>query len=175
MTSHGGRRRRRPTRQNKARGRTPLGTGFLAAALAVAAPATAAPPCWSPAERVAVAVRVLQSELTLGALVCGHRDVYSDFVSRQSEDLKAHGAALIGYFDRAYGGREGQRKLDALATRLANEASSRKTEWTADYCAFLRALTERAAGLAPGKLGLFAAAQPHARKTATQDACLAAK
>ena len=145
-----------------------VGVTALAAAMNASAATQA---CWTSVEADAVAVRVLQSELTLGALVCGHQDVYAKFVQRQAPALKAHSAALIEHFRRAYGEPEGQRRLDTLATRLANEASTRKTDWTADYCAFLRALTERATATPPDKLGAFAAVHPHARRTAADGAC----
>lgn len=147
----------------------------VAILLATAAPGVAAAACWSEAGRAAVAVRVLQSELTLGALVCGHRGAYARFVERQEAELRRHGEALAAHFHGAYGPAEGERRLDAFATRLANEASGRKTAWTSDYCAYLKALTDRAAALPPDRLAAFAAAQPNARRTAAEGACAAEK
>lgn len=148
----------------------------LAGGLAFTAPGPAlgleAPPaCWSKAAAEAVAVRVLQSELTVGALACHLPAAYARFVDRQGPALGRHGGALTAHYRRAYGDKIGQRRLDALVTRLANQASARKTGWRSGYCDFVRALLVHATAAAPGRLGAFAARQPHAEAALNEGAC----
>lgn len=145
----------------------------FAAVLCCAAVAAKAEPCWPPATADAVAVRVLQSELTVGALACGAPEPYAAFVRNQSAALKRHGTELTEHYAALYGEQKGARARDALVTRLANEASTRKVAWTADYCAFVRALTLRAAEAPAGRLGAFARTQPHARRALDAGACVA--
>ncbi len=127
--------------------------------------------CWGQTERRAIAVRVLQAELSIGALACGTPEAYAAFVDRQSEELRRHGGALAQFYARNYGDRTGERKLNALMTRLANEASSRKSQWPTGYCDFVAALTHRAASAPPGGLADFAANQPHARHAMGAQGC----
>lgn len=143
----------------------------LAAVLCVAATVAKAEPCWPPAAADAIAVRVLQSELTVGALACGAPEPYAAFIRNQSTALKRHGTELTEHYAALYGEKDGARARDALVTRLANEASTRKVAWTTDYCAFVQALTLRAA--AAGRLAEFARAQPHARRALDDRACVA--
>ncbi len=146
-------------------------TAVAAAACVHVAAAAAEAPCWTAPESKAIAVRVLQSELTVGALACGLPDAYRTFVESQQPALQRYGAVLTGYYARAYGEVAGERRLDAFVTRLANEASTRKADWPNGYCAFVRALTERAAVIPPETLGDFAAVHPYARKTAAAGLC----
>lgn len=130
--------------------------------------------CWPPAAAEAAAVRILQSELTVGALACGRDARYADFVSRQQAALGRHGAALRRHYEAAYGAKAGLRRLDTQVTAFANEASSRKRSWTADYCRFVDALIARATDLPGERLGAFAKVQPHAKRFLRANACSAA-
>jgi hypothetical protein len=142
---------------------------FLAASIFVVGAALAYPltanGCWRQTERQAIAVRVLQSEITIGALACYRPNEYGEFVNRQQRTLQRHGGALTQYYLAAYGEDEGQRRLDTLVTRLANEASRRKSAWpSGGYCNFITALTIRAAAEPPARLADFAASTPHAQR-----------
>ena len=127
--------------------------------------------CWPPPAAAAVAVRVLQSELTVAALACGAPEPYAAFVDRQGDALRRHSDSLIAYFEAAHGEAAGQQAVDAFVTQLANQASARKVDWTAGYCDFMRAVTLRAAETAPDALGQLARMQPHARKLLKAQAC----
>lgn len=131
----------------------------------------AGPACLSEAAAEAVAVRVLQSELTVGALACHLPSRYARFVDAQTDALSRHADALTRHYMDSYGERAGQRRLDALVTRLANEASARKSGWRSGYCPFITALLDRAAGTAPDGLGRFAVNQPHAEAAMNAVAC----
>lgn len=141
------------------------------AALGVAGTSTAAEKCWPPPTAAAVAVRVLQSELTVAALACGMPEPYAAFVERQGDALRGHSGSLIAFYEAAHGEAAGRQAVDALVTQLANQASTRKVDWTAGYCDFMRAVTLRAAETPPAGLGRLAKVQPHARKLLEARAC----
>lgn len=140
-------------------------------AVGVAGASTAAEKCWPPSTAEAVAVRVLQSELTVAALACGMTEPYAAFVESQADALRGHSDSLIGFYQDAHGETAGQEAVDALVTQLANQASTRKVDWTAGYCDFMRAVTLRAAKTQPSDLGQLAQVQPHARKLLETRAC----
>lgn len=116
-------------------------------------------------------MRVLQSELTVGALACGMPEAYAAFVERQAPTLERHATVLKDFYVDRLGDDHGPRAVDALVTQLANEASTRKVSWTADYCSFMQALTDSAARQPSGTLGGFATTQPHARRALAKGAC----
>ncbi len=86
------------------------------------------------AERNALAVRHLQSDMMVAALSCQMRDAYNATVQRFQAELVAHGTVLRALFDRTYGS-AGERELNSYITRLANESSAKRIEAGADYCA----------------------------------------
>ena len=151
--------------------RRPIATAMLTVMTALTFAPGVRAACWSAAERQAIAVRVLQSEITVGALTCGIKHAYAAFVNQQETQLRRHGGTLSDYYTSAYGDNAGQRKLDALVTRLANEASQRKTRWPSGYCDFVFALTHRAAATPPERLAEFASAQPPGRRASTLAVC----
>lgn len=149
------------------------GRAALFAAILTAAPigGSMAASCSTPLHTEAVAVRILQSELTVGALACDQQSQYAMFVERHAPTLREYGSMLTRYFKDRYGEREGQRALDAYVTRLANEASTRKSDWTSHYCLFVAALHDQASSLPRGDLGPFASRQPQARRLGQRDLC----
>ena len=132
----------------------------------------AAKTCLSPTAAEAVAVRVLQSELTVAAIACRMPEPYAAFVDRQRPALQRYGATLIDHYAELHGEKQGLRAVDTLVTRLANQAATRQVAWTAEYCEFMRAVTARATEATPAGLGRFASKQPHARRLLGDDACL---
>lgn len=113
-----------------------------AAALVLAAVpiAQAAAACYTPAEATAIHIRMLQSELMVAALACresnpelGMISQYNAFVSRHSAGLVGQNRILERHFDKNYGGgSQAKRRMDALLTALANDASKRSM--VADFC-----------------------------------------
>lgn len=94
--------------------------------------------CYTPAEAQAVQVRILQSELMVAALACRDSNPelamitkYNAFVNRHSTGLVSQNRVLERHFDRHYGA-QGKRRMDALLTALANDASKRSM--TSDFC-----------------------------------------
>lgn len=130
--------------------------------------------CVSERERAAFDVRILQTELMVGALACrgtGHGDFpgqYAAFVDANRGALKSHADALRGHFRRSFG-RSGEAELDRFVTSLANELSHASMTGTGRYCAQQQGLFERAARLAEPDLTRFAAERAAAHRPAAPD------
>ncbi len=107
-----------------------LGAALIAAGLFVASPAGAFEDA-TPAERSALNVRLLQSDMMVAALSCQLRDDYNAMVRRFGPELARHGSDLRGLFARTYGS-GGEAELNKYVTRLANESSARRIEAGAD-------------------------------------------
>lgn len=111
-----------------------------ALAMAVLPVAEAAAACYTPAETTAIHVRMLQSELMVAALACresnpelGMISQYNAFVNRHSTGLVGQNRILERHFDKNYGGgSHAKRRMDALLTALANDASKRSM--VVDFC-----------------------------------------
>ncbi|TCS60956.1 hypothetical protein [Varunaivibrio sulfuroxidans] len=100
--------------------------------LALSAPAVAGV-CAAPRDQVALKTRVLQSNLMVAALTCGLRPRYNAFVTDFRSELVTQGHILRSFFRRSFGA-SGERRMNAFVTRLANEASLRRTRDTAGFC-----------------------------------------
>ncbi len=89
--------------------------------------------CVDNSERQAMNMRVLQSELMVAALTCGQQGEFNAFARKFEGELVTHGKMLRSAFQRAYGG-QGEPRLNAFVTRLANEASQRSIADRAVFC-----------------------------------------
>ena len=124
-----------------------LRLGMAMGTLLALAPITAASAvsCSAQVHSEAVAVRILQSELTVGALACDQHQhqhqhqhqQYGAFVQQHEPTLREFSIVLTEYFIDRYGRAEGLRAMDSFVTRLANNASCRKAGWTSNYCTFV--------------------------------------
>jgi hypothetical protein len=81
-----------------------------------------AEPCAKPADKTALDIAGLKSQLMVTALACEARDKYNSFVTRFQRDLMAQEHALVAYFNRV-SGRHGQQDHDGYITSLANAQS----------------------------------------------------
>ncbi|MCG8507083.1 MAG: hypothetical protein MI755_20930 [Sphingomonadales bacterium] len=115
-------------------------SAFTGLALALCSgTAIAASACLTAAETDAHQLRVLQTQLMVGALQCrgdseaGQRANYNNFVRRYGPELLAGHRTLEAYFRRQFGAAY-QRKLDAHITVIANEVSQ-ESQNVADFCA----------------------------------------
>lgn len=122
--------------------------------------------CYTPAETVAVEVRMLQSELMVGALACrdsnpelGMIAQYNDFVHRLSRQLVRHSKVLQAHFRRAYGA-SAMTRLEAFQTALANDASKRSMT-SSGYCHSAATLFQRVSGIKQTDLERFSAERAH--------------
>lgn len=105
-----------------------IGGVLLGQAAALAATSS----CVRPAERAALDVEGLKSELMVVALDCDARDHYNSFVNRYKSELNSDEKQLSGYFARAYGRRSG--KQDIYNTELANGQSQAGTKQGTLFC-----------------------------------------
>ena len=105
-----------------------IGGVLLGQAAALAATSS----CVRPAERAALDVEGLKSELMVIALDCDARDHYNAFVNRYKSELNSDERQLGGYFTRAYGHRTN--KQDVYNTELANGQSQAGTKQGTLFC-----------------------------------------
>jgi hypothetical protein len=87
----------------------------------------------------ALNVRGLQTELTVGALTCGERERYTQFVKTFRPQLILQAKLLRQYFKRHYK-KEGNFRLDQFVTRVANAYANRTKFSRIDFCAKTRDL-----------------------------------
>lgn len=109
---------------------------FLAVAVTVAVlsnrPA-AAESCTQPMDQMALNTRVLQTELMVSALTCKNQNLYNKFVTLYRGELVEQGRSLRAMFDRRHG-KGGTKHMNALVTKLANEASQRSVAQRYGFC-----------------------------------------
>lgn len=117
--------------------------------------------CARPAERTALELRVLQSELMVAALTCDYQADYNAFVTRFQPVLSKQGVALRGYFKRTYGG-NGVRFLDSFITKMANAASQLSRDQGRRFCQETHAAMQTLSTMSLDALPSFAANWPHA-------------
>ena len=120
---------------NLARRRAARYALFAAAVVAtvLSSRADAAESCSRPADQMALNTRVLQTELMVGALACNNQKLYNEFVTRYRSELIKQGRSLREMFDRRHG-KAGTTHMNALVTRLANEASQRSVAHRYGFC-----------------------------------------
>jgi hypothetical protein len=128
-----------------------LGGVLLSASVVVVAPASAAV-CAKPHEHTALKARVLQTELMVAALACQHQQLYNQFVTKFQEELVKEGKSLQGYFSRQHGA-GGQQRLNAMITRLANEASQLSMNQPIGFCQQSSLLFSEALSTSPKDFG----------------------
>jgi hypothetical protein len=124
----------------------------LAAALLGSSPALAATAnpkpsrCATPAELNAIASRILETELLVGALSCAQTTQYNAFMEKFRKTQNEQARTLQAMFKRMYG-KASQRELDAFITRLGNASALRSLELQLAYCQGTYDLFEEAASL----------------------------
>lgn len=137
----------------------PLISLLLAAALLLD-PAGAIARCLESKERAAVDVRIVQTELMVAALSCravpgrDFTDAYNAFMRTYGERLADYGRTLKAYFAASYGA-NGDNRLNAFITSIANDASRRSMDKAA-FCDNARVLYQEAASLQPQYLESWA-------------------
>ncbi len=148
---------------------------YLLALCLMAAPAAADRPCPTEAEKRAIEARILQTEITVGALICGWNDRYASFVNRFEPVLAGHGAALRGYFRRQYGA-SATARLDDFVTALANDMQLYNATSGRKICASLDRRLRQLADLEPRDFDPYLASTslpPLTRPGQADEACSA--
>lgn len=113
--------------------RVPLIGVTIAGILLGQAALAATSSCVRPAERAAIDVQGLKSQLMVVALACDARDRYNAFVGRYKSELNSDEKELGGYFNRSYG-RTSRRQQDDYVTQLANSQSQAGTKRGTLFC-----------------------------------------
>lgn len=116
-----------------------LSVGLVVGAIGAA---QAAPPCIRIADEPVLNTRVMQTELMVAALSCGHRELYNDMVKRFEPELVEQGRSLKRLFEKAYG-KGAHHQLNKYVTQLANDASQRSASEGRNFCAAAAAAFER--------------------------------
>ncbi|WP_237182107.1 hypothetical protein [Roseomonas marmotae] len=109
--------------------------------------------CLQPAERTAMEVRALQSQLMVAALACNKSDQYNAFVRRYQRDLGEVYKSVTAHFKRVHGNAQGQKQLDVFMTHLANAQSQDGIDQGSFFCQnvaplFTQAMSPQQAGVA---------------------------
>ncbi len=125
-----------------------LAAALLGSSAAVAAATSLKPSrCATPAELNAIASRILETELLVGALSCAQSTQYNAFMEKFRKTQNEQARTLQAMFKRMYG-KSSQRELDAFITRLGNDSALRSLELQLAYCQGTYDLFEEAASLA---------------------------
>ena len=142
---------------------------LIAASTLVAGPAFAAkkksaePPCVKGKVLSAFQMRMLQTELVVGALSCKLTPRYNDFVIAYRPDLMSAHRSLMGYFAR-------ESRLEDYKSRTANEVSQRSLANITEFCNYTSALYDKLLGPEKIQLADFVSSEPSANRHG-QNAC----
>lgn len=142
---------------------------LIAASTLVAGPAFAAkkkpaePPCVKGKVLSAFQMRMLQTELVVGALSCKLTPRYNDFVVAYRPDLMSAHRSLMGYFAR-------ESRLEDYKSRTANEVSQRSLANITEFCNYTSSLYDKLLGPEKIQLADFVSSEPSANRHG-QNAC----
>lgn len=132
-------------------------------ALAAKKKVAPAPKCVKDKVLSAFQMRMLQTELVVGALSCKLTPRYNEFVTSYRSDLMVAHRALLKYFGK-------ESRLEDYKSRTANEASQRSLANITEFCLYSSALYDKLLGPEKPKLVEFAMAEPAANRHG-QDVC----
>ena len=142
---------------------------LIAASMLVVVPTVQAkkkpaePPCIKGKVLTAFQMRMLQTELVLGALSCKLTPRYNEFVMAYRPDLMSAHRSLMSYFAR-------ESKLEDYKSRTANEVSQRSLANITEFCVYSSALYDKLLGPEKINLAQFVAEEPSANRHG-QNAC----
>jgi hypothetical protein len=123
----------------------------------------AEPPCIKDKVLSSFQMRMLQTELVVGALSCKLTPRYNEFVLGYRPELMGAHKVLMKYFAR-------ESKLEDYKSRTANEASQRSLSNITEFCNYTSALYDKLLGPEKPKLAEFVATEPVANRHG-QNAC----
>ena len=132
-------------------------------ALAAKKKAAPAPKCVKDKVLSAFQMRMLQTELVVGALSCKLTPRYNEFVTSYRSDLMVAHRALLKYFGR-------ESRLEDYKSKTANESSQRSLANITEFCLYSSALYDKLLGPEKPKLVEFAMVEPAANRHG-QDVC----
>lgn len=91
--------------------------------------------CATDRDMAALNARVVQTELMVAALSCEERTRYNEFATSFQNVLVGRADDLRSFFQRT-AGKQGSTRMNALVTRLANDASRESQNRADTYCQF---------------------------------------
>jgi hypothetical protein len=125
---------------------------FAAAAVLVVGPAVAAKkkvdPCIKDKVLASFQMRMLQTELVVGALSCKLTPRYNEFVTAYRDELMGAHRVLMKHFGR-------ESRLEDYKSKTANEASQRSLANITEFCLYTSALYDKLLGPERPKLAAF--------------------
>src|ERR1700682_6149299 len=125
----------------------------LAATPALAKKKPAAPPCVKDKVLVALEMRMMQTELVVGALSCQMSPRYNDFVTAYKPELMTAHRTLLKWFAR-------ESKMEDYKSKTANEVSQRSLANITEFCSYTGALYDKLLGPTKVSLETFVATEP---------------
>jgi hypothetical protein len=130
---------------------------------AVAAPKKKADPCIKDKVLASFQMRMMQTELVVGALSCKLTPRYNEFVTAYRPELMGAHKVLMKYFAR-------ESRLEDYKSKTANEASQRSLANITEFCLYTAALYDKLLGPEKVKLAEFVGVEPVASRHG-QNAC----
>ncbi|MCE9521874.1 MAG: hypothetical protein K8S25_05515 [Alphaproteobacteria bacterium] len=138
-------------------------TAMIAAPALAAKKKPAAPPCVKGKLLTAYQMRMLQTELVVGALSCKLTPRYNEFVNAyQKELMTAHRALKAHYASES--------RLEDYKSKTANESSQRSLANITEFCLYTSSLYDKLLGPERVQLDAFVALEPVANRH-NQNAC----
>ena len=142
---------------------------LVAASALIAGPAVAAKkkpapaPCIKDKVLTAFQMRMLQTELVVGALSCKLTPRYNEFVTSYRPELMSAHRTLMKQFRR-------ESQLEDYKSKTANESSQRSLANITEFCLYTSALYDKLLGPERPQLAAFVATEPVANRHG-QNAC----
>jgi hypothetical protein len=140
-----------------------IAASALAVGPAMAAPGGKTPNCIKGKVLTAFQMRMLQTELVVGALSCKLTPRYNDFVNAYRPELMSAHKALLAHFSR-------ESRLEDYKSRTANEVSQRSLANITEFCNTTTSLYDLLLGPEKVKLADFVSNEPSANRHG-QNAC----
>jgi hypothetical protein len=123
-------------------------------------PTMRAPICVRPAEKEAIDVSALVSQLQLITMTCHTRDQYNALIPRLRPALATKEKNLDAFFKRAYG-KQGQTEHDKYITELANLQSQLALKSGNQFCSMSSGMFDQVMPLSTvGQLATYAQSKP---------------
>lgn len=119
--------------------------------------------CVSPADREALDVAALKTQLMVQTLTCKNDSEYNAFITKFKSELNTDERETTKYFSRTYG-RNGQKRQDEYVTSLANAHADASQKDGSRFCAHNEQVFKEVLALKDGsELGEYAAGRTGAQ------------
>ena len=124
--------------------------------------------CVSPADREALDVAALKTQLMVQTLTCKNDSDYNAFITKFKGELNSDERTTGNYFSRTYG-RNGQKRHDEYVTLLANANADSSQKDGSRFCAHNEQVFKEVLALKDGgELGEYAAGRTAAQPVSFQ-------